>query len=256
MALVLALEYIDFFSITSQNKSLAIVANCCIHILTRNDFNYVRGHLENLSNRLRSDDKKTIEHVCSIFSRLVENFHRDSSILREIASQQLLKTLQTMLVVQPSLLNSMTFVSIIHMLYIFSAYCPTLAVTLLKMNIAETIMCLLTGSAEGKSLLKNIPITYKSAALSTNEVPSTNISSLQVNNTIELISRSPQELYEIVSLIGEMLPRLPSDEPLFQVDQLFRRHALSQRAYDASSNGYVLWHWQDDQGIDYCIVSL
>ena len=59
--------------------------------------------------------------------------------------------MQTMLVVQPSLLNSITFVSIIHMLYIFSAYCPILAVTLLKMNIAETIMCLLTGSAEGKS---------------------------------------------------------------------------------------------------------
>jgi E3 ubiquitin-protein ligase TRIP12 len=153
-----------------------------------------------------------------------------------------------MLVVQPSLLNSITFVSIIHMLYIFSAYCPTLAVTLLKMNIAETIMCLLTGSAEGKSLIKNIPITYKSAALSTNEITSTNVSSIQVTNTIELISRTPQELYEIVSLIGEMMPRLPSDEPLFQVDQLFRRHALSHRAYDASSNGYVLWHWQDDQG--------
>jgi E3 ubiquitin-protein ligase TRIP12 len=155
-----------------------------------------------------------------------------------------------MLVVQPSLLNSITFVSIIHMLYIFSAYCPTLAVTLLKMNIAETIMCLLIGSAEGKSLIKNIPITYKSAALSTNEITSTNISSIQTTNTIELILRTPQELYEIVSLIGEMMPRLPSDEPLFQVDQLFRRHTLSHRAYDASSNGYVLWHWQDDQGID------
>ncbi len=116
------MEYIEFFSITSQNKSLAIVANCCIHILTRNDFNYVRGHLENLSNRLRSDDKKTLEHVCSIFSRLVENFHRDSSILREIASTQLLKTLQTMLVIQPSVLNSITFVSIIHMLYIKNEY--------------------------------------------------------------------------------------------------------------------------------------
>jgi hypothetical protein len=46
----------------------------------------MRGHLENVSNRLRSDDKKSIEHVCNIFSCLAENFHRDSSILREIAS--------------------------------------------------------------------------------------------------------------------------------------------------------------------------
>lgn len=186
--------------------------------------------------------------MCSIFSRLVENFHRDPSILREIASPQLLKTMQGMLVVQPSLLNSVTFVSIIHMFYVFSAYCPTLAVTLLKMNIAETLLCLLTGSPEGRSSTRSIPITYRSAALASNEPTSANTTSLQQPNSIELISRTPQELYELVSLIGEMLPRLPKDDPLFQVDQLFRRSALSNRTYDPSSNGYVVWHWQDDQG--------
>jgi hypothetical protein len=41
-----------------------------------------------------------------------------------------------------------------------------------------------------------------------------------------------------------MIPRLPIDEPLFQVDQLFR----VGRGYDANANGYALWHWQDDQG--------
>ena len=204
------LEYLDFFSLTSQNKSLSIVANCCLHILTRHDFNYIRTHLDNLTNRLRSDEKKTLEYICSIFSRLVENFHRDPQILREIASTQLLKTLQTMLVVQPTLLNSLTFVSIIHMLYIFSAFCPLLAVTLLKMNISETIICLLTGSSHSN----------------------------------ELISRTPQELYEIVSLIGEMLPRLPVDEPLFQIDHYLRRQMLANR----TSESNILWHWQDDQG--------
>ncbi|CAF2672231.1 unnamed protein product [Rotaria sp. Silwood2] len=236
------LEYIDFFSITSQHKALSIVANCCIHIVTSNDFKYVREHLENLSNRLRSDDKKTIEHICSIFTRLVENFYRDSAILCELASQELLKTMQTMIIVQPSLINSITFVSIIHMLYIFSAYCPILAVTLLKMNIAETLICLLTGSVEGKILTRK-SITYKSAALSMNETI-TNMTTIQQTNNIELIPRTPQELFEIVSLIGEMMPKLPIDEPLFQVDQLFR----AGRGYDASANGYVLWYWQDDQG--------
>ncbi|CAF0758204.1 unnamed protein product [Rotaria sordida] len=236
------LEYIDFFSITSQHKALSIVANCCTHILTSTDFKYIREHLENLTNRLRSDDKKTIEHICLIFTRLVENFYRDSTILCEIASQELLKTMQTMIIVQPSLINSITFVSIIHMLYIFSAYCPILAITLLKMNIAETLICLLTGSVEGKIITKK-SITYKSAALSMNE-SITNMTTIQQINNIELISRIPQELYEIVSLIGEMMPKLPIDEPLFQVDQLFR----AGRGYDANANGYVLWHWQDDQG--------
>ena len=236
------LEYIDFFSITSQHKALAIVANCCSHILTPNDFKSIQDHLENLSNRLRSDDKKTIEHVCSIFSRLVENFQRDPTILISIASDELLKSMQTMISVQPSLINSQTFVSIIHMLYIFSAYAPILAIKLLKMNISETLVCLLTGSVEGKLPTKK-SITYKSAALPTNEALN-NVTSIQQSNNIELIPRTPQELYEIVSLIGEMMPRLPNDDPLFQVDQLFR----TGRGYDPSSNGYVLWHWQDDQG--------
>jgi len=151
--------------------------------------------------------------------------------------------MQTMIIVQPSLINSHTFVSIIHMLYIFSAYCPTLAITLLKMNIAETLICLLTGSVEGKISTKK-SITYKSAALSTNET-TTNLTTIQQINNIELISRTPQELYEIVSLIGEMMPRLPIDDPLFQVDQLFR----GGKGYDTNLNGYVLWHWQDDQGL-------
>ncbi len=34
---------------------------------------------------------------------------------------------------------------------------------------------------------------------------------------VELVPRSPQELYEITSLIGELMPRLPSDG-LFSVD--------------------------------------
>ena len=221
---------------------MTIVANCCSHILTPNDFKSIHNHLENLSNRLRSDDKKTIEHVCSIFSRLVENFHRDATILTSLASEELLKTMQTMIIAQASLINGQTFVSIIHMLYIFSAYSPTLAITLLKMNITETLVCLLTGSAEGKLLAKK-SITYKSAALPTNE-PINNLTSIQQANNVELIPRTPQELYEIVSLLGEMMPRLPVDDPLFQVDQLFRMG----KGYDVSSSGHAIWHWQDDQG--------
>ena len=124
-----------------------------------------------------------------------------------------------MIVVQPSPLNSATFTSILHLLYVCSASCPKLAVTLLKMNIAETIVCLLTGSAEGKPPGRK-SIIYKSAALTSNETASH--SPIQQATPVELLSRTPQELHEIVSLIGEMMPRLPNDEALFQVDQFFR----------------------------------
>jgi E3 ubiquitin-protein ligase TRIP12 len=226
------LEYIDFFSMTSQNKSLAIVANCCIHVVTRQDFNHIRPHLDSLANRLRSDDKKTIEYVCQIFSRLAENFHRDASILSDIASNSLLKCMQNMLIAQPSLLNGVTFVSIIHMLHSFSAFCPMLAVTLLKMNMAETLLTLLIGSHQNK---KSPTETLA------------NVTDLSIHH-IELIPRSPQELHEIVSLIGELLPRLPHDEALFQVDHLYRRIGMGQRPFDHQISRTTLWHWHDDQG--------
>ena len=221
---------------------MTIVANCCSHVNTTNEFKYIREHLPVLAARLQSDDKKTIEHVCTIFSRLVENFHRDATILCDIVSTDLLKTFQTMIVVQPSLLNSVTFLSIIHLLYICSASCPQLAVTLLKMNIAETLVCLLTGSAEAKSVLRK-SITYKSAVLPNNS-ESPVLASIHSNTPVELVSRTPQELYEIVSLIGEMMPKLPSDEPLFQVEQYFS----SNRFDDPQAASPALWHWQDDDG--------
>ncbi|CAF3234144.1 unnamed protein product, partial [Rotaria sp. Silwood2] len=72
------------------------------------------------------------------------------------------------------------------------------------------------------SIIKTIRITYKSAVLSTNDNMSRNISLVQQTNPIQLISHTSKELYEIVSLIGEMMPRLSNDEPLFQIDQFFR----------------------------------
>ena len=233
------LAYIEFFSITSQNKALAIVANCCAHITTKQDFHYIREHLETLKARLQSDDKKTIDHVCTIFARLVENQSRDSTILCEILTTDLLKMLQNMIIIQPSLLNSITFTSIIHMLYTAASSCPKLAVTLLRMNIAETLVCLLTGSAENKSHTRK-SITYKPATLIHTET--TSISSIKHTDPIDLLSRTPQELYEIVSLIGEMMPKLPNDEPLFQVDQFLRSNQVD------NDSGPILWHWQDDQG--------
>ena len=146
-----------------------------------------------------------------------------------------------MIVVQPSPLNGVTFTSILHLLYVCSASCPKLAVTLLKMNIAETLVCLLTGSAEGKPPGRK-SIVYKSAALTNSET--TSHSPIQQSSSVEILPRTPQELHEIVSLIGEMVPRLPTDEPLFQVDQFFR----ASQGHESNVDGPVLWYWQDDQG--------
>ncbi|KAL1140424.1 hypothetical protein AAG570_000356 [Ranatra chinensis] len=59
---------------------------------------------------------------------------------------------------------------------------------------------------------------------------------------IELVGRSPQEVYEMTCLIGELMPRLPQ-HTLFAVD------ALLDRPSPRSSPDTVCWQWRDDMGV-------
>lgn len=56
---------------------------------------------------------------------------------------------------------------------------------------------------------------------------------------VELVSRSPQELYEITCLIGELMPMLPSDG-IFAIDGALQRPS-------GCAQDTVMWQWQDDR---------
>lgn len=60
---------------------------------------------------------------------------------------------------------------------------------------------------------------------------------------VELIPRLPQELYEITCLIGELMPRLPTDG-IFAVDAHLDRPWSSMTERTAST-----WQWRDDRGL-------
>ncbi|XP_050411436.2 E3 ubiquitin-protein ligase TRIP12 [Patella vulgata] len=204
------LMFIDFFSITAQRSALAVVANC-LQSLTCDEFHFLRDSLPLLSSRLNHQDKKSVESVCSGFSRVVENFQSDQRLLKEIAVHGLLTNLQQLLVASPPIINSATFVMVIRMMAVMCGSCPDLAVILLKQNIADTLCHLLVGTPEDPLL------------------------------QVELVSRTPQELYEIVCLIGELLPKLPSDG-IFRIDTLLGRNA----GFSADA---IAWQWQDDRNI-------
>uniref|UniRef100_A0A1A9WS13 E3 ubiquitin-protein ligase n=1 Tax=Glossina brevipalpis TaxID=37001 RepID=A0A1A9WS13_9MUSC len=207
------LTYLDFFSINAQRAALAITANCCLN-LHPEEFHFVSESLPLLARLLAQQDKKCVESVCSAFCRLVESFQHDPKRLQEIASKDLLKNCQQLLVVTPALLNSGTFTAVVRMLSLMCANCPDLAISLLKSDIAATLLYLLTGSAE--------------------------LSSISTANHVELISRSPSELYEITCLIGELMPRLPTDG-IFVVDALLDRPTIN-------TQDQVQWQWRDDRG--------
>ncbi|XP_050067815.1 E3 ubiquitin-protein ligase TRIP12 [Anopheles maculipalpis] len=204
------LTFLDFFSINAQRAALAITANCCLSLHTE-EFHFVKDSLALLARLLAQQDKKSVESICTAFYRLVDSFQHDQAVLQEIASMELLKNCQQLLVVTPSVLNSGTFTNVVRMLSVMCANCPDLAITLLKNDIASTLLYLLTGSAD--------PVT----------------------SDVELVPRSPSELYEITCLIGELMPRLPTDG-IFAVDALLERPQPTVQ--DA-----VQWQWRDDRGV-------
>lgn len=205
------LTYLDFFSINAQRAALAITANCCLS-LQPEEFHFVNESLPSMARLLTQQDKKCVESVCTAFYRLIESFQHEPQKLQEIAKNDLLKNCQELLVVTPSVLNSGTFTNVVRMLSVMCANCPDLAITLLKNDIASTLLYLLTGSAEASQ-----------------------------TGDVELVSRSPSELYEITCLIGELMPRLPNDG-IFSVDALLERP-------NAGVQDQVQWQWRDDRAM-------
>lgn len=55
------------------------------------------------------------------------------------------------------------------------------------------------------------------------------------------IFRQPQEQFEITSLIGELMPKLPTDG-IFSVDSLLERPSTATK-------DKPIWEWRDDRGV-------
>lgn len=58
---------------------------------------------------------------------------------------------------------------------------------------------------------------------------------------IDLVPRSPQELYELTSLICELMPCLPK-EGIFAVDTMLKKG-------NAQNTDGAIWQWRDDRGL-------
>lgn len=227
------LMYLDFFSMNAQRASLSITANCC-QSLSTDEFKYVQSSLNILSAHLNNSDKKCVESICLAFSRLIDSFHNQPTILNEIASNDLFANLQQLLVVTPPLISTNTFVMIIRMMSTACLCSPSIAVDLLKLNIQETLCYLLIGSkATDLSLRLNEQQQQQSKSTQSSEIS-------VKEEEIELVTRSPQELYEITSLIAELMPRLPTDG-IFAVESLFNKQSFAQV-------DEFVWQWKDDSG--------
>ncbi|XP_048836365.1 E3 ubiquitin-protein ligase TRIP12 isoform X4 [Brienomyrus brachyistius] len=205
------LLYLEFFSINAQRNALAIAANCCQNI-TPDEFHFVSDSLPLLTQRLTHQDKKSVESTCLCFARLVDNFQNEENLLLQVASRDLLTNIQQLLVVTPPVLSSGMFIMVVRMFSLMCSNCPCLAVQLMRQNIAETLRFLLCGAANNSC-----------------------------QEQIDLVPRSPQELYELTSLICELMPCLPR-EGIFAVDTMLKKGS-------AQTTEGAVWQWRDDRGL-------
>uniref|UniRef100_A0A2K6MND1 E3 ubiquitin-protein ligase n=1 Tax=Rhinopithecus bieti TaxID=61621 RepID=A0A2K6MND1_RHIBE len=205
------LLYLEFFSINAQRNALAIAANCCQSI-TPDEFHFVADSLPLLTQRLTHQVKYSVESTCLCFARLVDNFQHEENLLQQVASKDLLTNVQQLLVVTPPILSSGMFIMVVRMFSLMCSNCPTLAVQLMKQNIAETLHFLLCGASNGSC-----------------------------QEQIDLVPRSPQELYELTSLICELMPCLPK-EGIFAVDTMLKKG-------NAQNTDGAIWQWRDDRGL-------
>lgn len=87
------------------------------------------------------------------------------------------------------------FVTILHTIYLMCANCTELASELLENNISNTFVTLLIGNSSLNESISKADVSMPESGVKTD---------------IEILSaRSPQELYEIVAIIGEIMPSLP-----------------------------------------------
>uniref|UniRef100_A0A8C1UG48 E3 ubiquitin-protein ligase n=1 Tax=Cyprinus carpio TaxID=7962 RepID=A0A8C1UG48_CYPCA len=204
------LLYLEFFSINAQRNALAIAANCCQSI-TPDEFHFVADSLPLLTQRLTHQDKKSVESTCLCFARLVDNFQHEENLLQQVASRDLLTNIQQLLVLTPPVLSSGMFIMVVRMFSLMCSNCPCLAVQLMKQN--ERLVAHFT-------------------------TPTSNGS---CQEQIDLVPRSPQELYELTSLICELMPCLPR-EGIFAVDAMLKKGS-------AQTTEGAIWQWRDDRGL-------
>ena len=263
------------YSITAQRNALSITSNCCQNLLPE-EFVFVTDALSTLSSRLVHEDKKSSESACLALSRLAESYKNDMNRLRDVAKPEVLENLQKILSANPPTVSSNTFVTVLHILVIMASHGSSVGPMLLRKEIGSTIRQLLvktrshgnyigptTPIRRGQSLASTSSQAHdaferNSSSMISEQLGATSCSNdmlhcsnaasksssmrdiIESNKFIELTQRNPQELYEITSLIAELMPPLPADG-IFAVDALLVRPGAYIR-------DPVLWQWQDDKG--------
>eukprot|EP00899_Mesostigma_viride_P024650 jgi/Mesvir1/536/Mv11394-RA.2 len=192
--LMAVLTYLDFFPTGVQRVAVATAANICRQV-PLSAIDQVVTVIPMLTNLMQYPDTKVVEQACVCVERLVDAFASSPHQLDLIATEELIAQVLRLIAVAPPggaggadavppvTLSPPIYTGLIRLLVSASAASPNVAKCLLQMGIS--------------SVLRNI-LASAGMLATTMMSPAT-------------LTRSTDQLYEIVSLIHELLPPMPAE---------------------------------------------
>lgn len=183
-ALMAVLSYLDFFSTGVQRVALSTAANICKK-LPSDAADFVMEAVPLLTNLLHYHDSKVLEHASVCLTRIAESFASFPDKLDELCNHGLVAQATRLISVSSSggaqaSLSTPTYTGLIRLLSTCASGSTLATKTLLLLGISGVLKDILAGSGL--------------------------VSSISVSPAL---NRPPEQMYEIVSLINELLPPLP-----------------------------------------------
>ncbi|KAL3701580.1 hypothetical protein R1sor_019602 [Riccia sorocarpa] len=187
-ALIAVLSYLDFFSTGVQRVAVSTAANICRQ-LPSDAADFVNEAIPILTNLLQYQDSKVVEHASVCLTRIAESFASSPEKLDTLCSHGLIPQAARLISVSNSSgslvpqasLSTSTYTGLIRLLSTCASGSAAAAESLLLLRISNILKDILAGAGV---------------------VSSTSVSPSSVN-------RPPEQLYEIVTLVNELLPPMP-----------------------------------------------
>lgn len=187
-ALLAVLSYLDFFSTGVQRVAVSTAANICRQ-LPSDASDFVVEAVPILTNLLQYQDSKVVDHASVCLTRIAESFATSPEKLDMLCSHGLLQQAVRLVsvsnsngaMVSQTSLNNSTYTGLVRLLSTCASGSAAAAESLLLLNITSIIKDILAGSGV---------------------LSSSSVSPFSAN-------RSPDQLYEIVTLVNELLPPMP-----------------------------------------------
>ncbi|XP_042493739.1 E3 ubiquitin-protein ligase UPL3-like [Macadamia integrifolia] len=183
-ALMAVLSYLDFFSTGVQRVALSTAANMCKK-LPSDAADYVMEAVPLLTNLLQYHDSKVLEHASVCLTRIAEAFASSPEKLDELCNHGLVAQAASLISIGNSgggqaSLSTPTYTGLIRLLSTCASGSPLGAKTLLLLGISGILKDILSGSG----LVASISVS-------------------------PALTRPPDQIFEIVNLVDELLPPLP-----------------------------------------------